>query len=109
MTLLTTVGAVPFTAAGANLILNAMLGTIQQAITFGMISAGVQLSPLQIANVNNAAGLNIAGILFSQGWYLQILPAPASTRAARGPWNITFWYCDGGAVQKINLNSNAVL
>jgi hypothetical protein len=109
MILLTTVGAVPFDGSGAELIRNAMLDTIQRAANFGAFSPGVQLSTLQIAEVNNAAGLNIATTLFAQGWYLQILPAVAAIRAARGPWNITFWYTDAGAVQQINANSVALL
>lgn len=109
MVLLTTVNAVPFNQAGADLIRGAMLTVIEQALTFGAFSPGVALSPLQIAEVNNAAGLNIAPTLFAQGWYLQITTASAQVRAARGPWNISFWYTDAGAVQQITVNSIALL
>jgi hypothetical protein len=109
MVLLTSVGAVPFNQAGADLIRGAMLTVIQQALDFGAFSPGVQLSSLQIAEVNSAAGLDISSTLFAQGWYLQIRTASAQVRAARGPWNISFWYTDAGAVQQLNVNSIALL
>jgi len=109
MILLTTVGSVPYTVAGASLMQNAIVSTIQQALTFGMIATGVPLSSEEIAAVNNQAGLNIATTLFAQGYYLQILPAQADVRASRGSPPCTLWYTDPGGVQKINFNSVAIL
>lgn len=109
MQLLGGIGAVPYDANGYALIAAAMQGTINQFLNFGAFSPGVALSPLQQAEINNAAGVNILNALFTQGWYLQILPATAQVRAARASPPCTFWYTDAGAVQKINLNSVAVL
>lgn len=105
MVLLTQAKSIPYTAAGNALIRAACMDPINQGLNFGAFIPGTQLSSAQIAEVNNAAGLAIADTLTSQGWYLQILVAIAQVRAARGSPPMTFWYTDGGSVQKINLAS----
>lgn len=105
LNLLTTVFSVPYNTVGYNLIAAACQAPILAAVNFGSISPGVALSPLQIAEVNNAAGLAIDGMLSTRGWYLQILPASAASRAARTTPPITLWYMYAGSVQQINLAS----
>ncbi len=105
MTLLTTVTSVPYNNQGYGLIHAACADPINAALNFGSIRAGVSLSALQAAEVNNAAGVAIDQVLSTRGWYLQILDASAQVRAARGSPPITLWYMDGGAVQKITLAS----
>ncbi len=105
MDLLTQVYSIPYNSTGYALMRAAILGTIQLALTNGVISTGVPLSTLQIAEVNNSAGLPIDKQLSANGWYLQILPASAPSRAARTSPPATFWYMDGGSVQQISLNS----
>jgi hypothetical protein len=78
---------------------------ILAALNFGAIRGNVPLSSSQAAQVNNAAGTKIDTVLSSRGWYLQILPATAQVRAARGTPPMTFLYMDGGSVQAINLAS----
>lgn len=105
MVLLTNLKSLPFTPAGYALIRAAMQDPINQFLNFGLISPGTTLSSAQQAEVNNAAGLSIASTLQSQGYYLQILPAIAQVRGARTSPPITFWYCQGGSVQSINVSS----
>jgi len=105
ITLLSQAKAVPYIQRGYDQIRAAALGPINAALNFGSIVAGVTLSTSQYAQVNAAAGLNIADTLQSQGWYLQILPAAPTTRTSRGSPPMTLWYTDGGSVQKINLAS----
>lgn len=105
MTLLTTVSSVPYNSSGYGLIKAACMDPINQGLNFGAFRTGVPLSALQAAEVNNAAGVAIDQVLSTQGWYLQILPATAQVRGARGSPPMAFWYMDGGAVQKINLAS----
>ncbi|KCB33772.1 DUF3383 domain-containing protein [Bordetella hinzii] len=109
MTLLTQVNSVPYNEDGYTLIDAACLDPIENAANFGAIRGGVTLSAQQKAQVNNQAGVDISSTLQTRGWYLQILDATAQVRAARGTPPMTFWYMDGGAVQKINLASLAVL
>lgn len=109
MTLLTQVNSVPYNEDGYTLIDAACLDPILAAVNFGAIRAGVPLSSLQRAQVNSQAGVEIAATLETRGWYLQILPATAQVRAARGTPPMTFWYMDGGSVQQITLASLAVL
>lgn len=104
-TLLTQVLAVPYATPGYALLRAACMVPINQGLTFGAFQPGVPLSALQAAQVNNQAGQVIDGILSTQGWYLQILPATAQVRGARQSPPMTFWYMDGGAVQQINLAS----
>ena len=105
MTLLTSARSVPYDAAGYALVRAACTTVIQQALINGVINTGVPLDALQIAEVNNAAGLPIDQTLSSVGYYLQILPASAPTRNARQSPPITLWYTSAGSIQKISLSS----
>jgi hypothetical protein len=106
--LLTQVKSVPYNSTGNAQIEAALLSIINQALNFAMFAPGVALSSSQIAAVNAQAGTNIATTLQNRGWYLQILPATAQVRAARGTPPMSFWYSDAGSVQKISLSSIAV-
>jgi len=105
MELLTNVKSIPYSPAGYGLISAAMQDPINAAVTFGLITPNVTLSSAQIAEVNNAAGTNIANTLQSQGWYLQIQAPTAQTRGNRTSPPVNFWYCQGGSIQKINVAS----
>jgi len=105
MIFLTQVKSVPYTQAGRDAIIAACGTTINAGLNFGAFSPGVELTSLQKQEVNNAAGLDITGALFTQGYYFQVLPGNPSARAARTSPPCTFWYCDGGSVQQINLAS----
>lgn len=102
------IGAYPYSPAGNANFETAMQGVIAAGLNFGAYSAGVVLSAQEIAEVNNAAGANIAQTLQSQGYYFQVLAASPTVRASRGSPPVTFWYVDGGSVQAININSVAV-
>ena len=105
MNLLTNVKAIPYNTSGYTLVYSACLTPIQAAVNFGAINAGVTLSPTQIVEVNTAAGTPIDQVLVAQGWYLQILPVAAATRAARSSPPISLWYMDGGSINQISLSS----
>lgn len=108
MVLLTSMPSIPYNAQGYALIDAAMMDPINEALAFGSIRSGVPLSSSQAAQVNNAAGKQIDTVLSSRGWYLQILPATAQVRAARGTPQISFWYMDGGSIQTLNVASIAI-
>jgi hypothetical protein len=97
ITLLSQARSIPYVQRGYDQIRAAALGPINAALDFGSIVAGVTLSTSQYAQVNAAAGLNIADTIQSQGWYLQILPAAPTTRTTRGSPPMTLWYTDGGS------------
>lgn len=105
MLLLTQLKSIPYNSAGYAKIRAALMDTISAALNFGAIQPGVTLSSLQAAEVNSAAGLKIDGILSTAGWYLQILDASPTVRQNRGTPPCTFWYTDGGSVNKIDLAS----
>jgi hypothetical protein len=105
MTLLTSVGSIPYVNAGYAQIEAALNDSIEAAVDFGAIRAGVPLSSTQIAAVNSAAGVNAAATVQQRGWYLQVSPASPAVRQARGTPPCTFWYSDGQSIQQINLNS----
>lgn len=109
MTLLVNIKSIPYTESGYSLIRAAMLDPINSALNFGAIRAGVTMSASQKAQVNQAAGRDVAGIIEQQGYYLQILDPGAQVRGNRGTPVINFWYTDGGAVQKITLASIDIL
>ena len=96
--------SVPFTVDGISLIQQTCQTVIQQALTFGAFAPNT-LTPGQIAEVNNAAGGNIAQALQNNGYYLQVLLPSQVIQAARGPWPPVFWYIDRNSVQSIDLSS----
>jgi hypothetical protein len=99
--------SIPYNAAGNALIAAALAGPIQAGLNFGAFAPGT-ISAAEISAVNTQAGTNVAGVLQTQGWALQILPASASARNARSSPPCTFWYLDRGSVQQINLASVSV-
>ena len=108
VTLLQEVGAIPYNSQGNGLIYAAALDPINAALNFGAIRAGINVSAAQAAEIQYALGFNAAPTIAAQGFYLQILPATAVTRAARQSPPITLYYQDGEAVQQITMASIAI-
>lgn len=110
MTLLSQVTSLPYNARGYNLMRAAAADPITRHLNFGSIQPGVELSALQIAQIDTTAGITGVGRTVSQvGYYLQVNPAPPAVRAERGSPPSTLWYASGGSIQKIDLASVAVL
>ena len=99
--------SIPYNVAGSSLIEAALADPIAAGLNFGAFAPGA-ISNTQIAAVNAAAGANVASTLQTQGYYLQILQASSTSRAARTTPPCTFWYLDRGSVQSIALNSVAL-
>lgn len=106
MELLANTNSIPFNQAGYGLVRAALLDPINQGLNNGTIQAGVTLSNAQKQEINTAANDNgVANVIQNLGWFLQIKDATPQIRGTRGPLPGTFWYTDGGSVQKINLAS----
>lgn len=106
MELLATTKSIPYNVSGFNLVRSALLDPINQALNNGVIRAGVALSASQIQQINTAAGNNTAATAVQNiGWYLQVKDPGAIVRGQRGSPSITFWYTDGGSIQKITMAS----
>lgn len=104
LTLLQNSPSIPYSVAGNSLIANALAGPIQAGLNFGAFAPGT-ISASEAAAVDAAAGVSIDQTLQTQGYYLQILPASATQRAARATPPINFWYLDRGSVQQITMAS----
>jgi hypothetical protein len=100
--------SVPYTPQGRATMQSWFQSTINQALNFGVISPGVNMSAAQIMEVNTEAGLQIDLTLAAVGYYLQILPPTAQVRGARTTPPCTFWYCFGGSVQQLSIASVAI-
>ena len=117
LNLYTTINDIPYDPTGYGLIRSALVGQpttngnvtfngpINNALNAGVIQPSVALSSTQAAAVNSAAGFNVAGIIQSNGWYLQILDPGATARNARQTPIINFWYTDGGSIQQFVMDS----
>jgi len=105
LSLLTSVNSIPYNESGYSLIRAAMIDPINSALNFGAIRTGIDMSELQKAQVNQAAGRDVSTTIQQQGYYLQVLDPGAQVRGNRGTPIINFWYTDGGAVQKITVAS----
>ena len=110
MTLLTQAKSIPYNNDGIALQRAACEDVIDEALNFGSIQAGVELSEQQKALINRDAGKGIdaASQIEQMGYYLLIKQASAQTRGQRKSMPMTFWYADGGSVHQINLGSVAV-
>lgn len=109
MTLLTTIGSVSYTPSGYGLIRNTLQTPINAGLNFGSIRTNVTLSALQISEVNQAAGVNAATQISSNGFYLQVKdPGPTARQNGQTPI-VNFWYTDGGDVLQISMASIDVL
>lgn len=103
--LLTSVNSIPYNAQGYGMVYAAAMGPIQAALNFGAIRAGVVLSASQIAQIQYALGFDASAAITASGFYLQITPATAVTRAARQSPSSTLYFQDGESIQQINLAS----
>jgi hypothetical protein len=106
---LTAVGRVPYNQRGYTMIKAWMMDPVKEALNNAAIEAGVVLSERQKSEVMNEAGLDISGDLMTAGYYIQVLDPGAPARAQRESPVISLWYTYGGAVQKIDVASTAVL
>lgn len=118
MTLLTTVKRIPYNPTGYGMIRTTLTagadaGNVQlppaspvaAALNNGVIDRNVSLSGEQVVAINTLAGLNVAGIVASQGWYLSIQPAAAQVRGGRASPTVILMYADAGSIQVIDLSS----
>ena len=103
------VNLAPYTAVGDTLLRAWCADPIKQAINAGIIRSGVTLSASQIAAITYAVGFDITKNLQTYGYYLYIGTASAQTRGNRQSPPIALYYTDGGAIQKITLDSIVIL
>lgn len=105
MLMLQNVTHIPYNDDGYETIAASITTDILQAVDFGAIVSGVVLSEAQKTYVNGIAGRDISDILFTRGWELSVVDPGPAVRANRGSPVCTFFYTDGGSVQRINLSS----
>lgn len=106
MSFLTQINSNPYNQEGYNNIRVVSQDVVNAGLNNGVIRAGVTLSGSQRAAINSAVGANsAAGVVERFGWLLDIKDASPVVRAARGSPPITFWYTDGGSLQKIEQSS----
>jgi hypothetical protein len=103
--LFTSVPSIPYNASGYGLVYAACLGPINAAINFGAIRKGVVLSAAQVAEIQYLLGFDASAAIMANGFYLQIVPATAPTRAARQSPSISLLYQDGESIQQLTLAS----
>lgn len=106
---ITSIGRVPYNTRGYTMIAAWMMDPINEARNNAAIEPGVALSERQKSEVMNEAGLDISNELWTQGYYVQILDPGAAVRAQRGSPIVSLWYTYGGAVQRIEVASTAIL
>lgn len=106
---ITNVGRVPYNDRGYTMIKAWMMDPVNEARLNAAIEPGVSLSERQRSEVMNEAGLDISKELWTQGYYIQVLDPGAAIRARRESPIVSLWYTYGGAVQKIEVASTAIL
>lgn len=105
ITLLTSSKSIPYNDVGRALQRAACQDAIDEAVNFGSIRAGVDLSEQQRAIINNEAGSDVATQVEDRGYCLYIGKASAQTRGNRESMPMKLWYTDGGSVHSINMGS----
>ena len=106
--LLQAIGSIPYNAQGYGLAYAAWMDPIKAASNFGAIRKGVVLSNAQIAEIQYMLGFDASASITATGFYLQIVPAPASVRSARQSPPCILYYQDGESIQQLNLASIAI-
>ena len=109
MTMLISAKSVPYNHVGRALQRAACQDAIDEALNFGSIRAGVDLSEQQRAIINNEAGVDAATQIEARGYYLYIGKATAQTRGNRESMPMKLWYTDGGSVHSVNMGSINIL
>lgn len=109
MTMLTSAKSVPYNDVGRALQRAACQDAIDEALNFGSIRAGVDLSEQQRAIINNDAGVDAASQIEARGYYLHIGKVSAQTRGNRESMPMKLWYTDGGSVHAVNMGSINIL
>lgn len=107
MNLLFNKGQIPYNTQGDGYIAAALKRTIDAALNFGAIRAGVVLSDEQTQTLVNTYGQAAAQAVQMHGYYLYTNAAgtPATTRGKRQTPEVDFYYTDGQSVQRIRMNS----
>jgi hypothetical protein len=103
------VNLAPYTAVGDTLLRAWCADPIKQGINSGIIRSGVTLSASQIAAITYAVGFDISKNLQTYGYYLYIGTASTQVRGQRQSPPLMLYYTDGGAIQKIQLDSIVIL
>ena len=107
-TMLGDVNALPYNEFGYNQILNSITPVIDRALNAGVINTGIDLDASQINVIASETGWTPSqtkNVLYNFGWAFQAVSPSATVRANRGTPILRFYYCDGGAIQKIDLIS----
>ena len=110
-TVLGDVNALPYNNFGYNRILNAITPVVSTALNAGVINPQIDLDDAQITAIASETGWTPADVkntLYQNGWAFQAISPTAAVRANRGTPVLRFYYCDGGAIQKIDLISTVV-
>jgi hypothetical protein len=109
MVLLTTLGKIPYNAAGKAAIRATLGGPVAAGLLNGVIEPGVILSPSQILDINIATGVPTAADSVSRdGYYVFVGDTSPEQRALRNSPPVSLFYTDGGAVHRINVASTDV-
>lgn len=106
--LLGSTNALPYNDFGYNKVLNAIKPVIDTALNAGVINTGIDLDATQISAIAGETGWtmqDVQSVLYNFGWAFQAVSPSASVRAQRGTPILRFYYCDGGAIQYIDLIS----
>ena len=106
---LTLAGRVPYNIRGYTMIKAWLQDPVNQALNNAAIEPGVTLNERQRTEVMNEAGLDISDELWTTGFYIQVLDPGPEVRAQRGSPIVSLWYTYGGAVQRIEVASTAIL
>ncbi|WP_233867107.1 DUF3383 domain-containing protein [Paraburkholderia adhaesiva] len=109
ITLLMNVGSLPYNDAGYAMVEAACMDPIGNAVNFGAIRTGIELSDSEVSAIQNALGFDASPSIEAKGFYLQIAPATAAIRAARASPSMTLYYTDGGSIQTLTLASICVM
>lgn len=109
LSLFNNVARIPYTEAGYTLVRAALKDPVTQAKRAGVIDSGVTLSEAQKAQLNREAGLNIAPILDTDGYYIQVKDPTPQIRAQRGTPVVNVWYTYGGSIHKLEMASTVII
>ena len=102
--LLRSVPKVDYGTTGQALLKASLTTVMQKALLNGTSQTGNIFDDAQRAILKNQAGIDIADILTSSGYYIKLTPPQSSQRANRPAMGTQIWYTNNGSFYSINNN-----
>lgn len=100
-TLIAGVGRLPYNRDGQSSVAASLTSVAQLGLNNGVIEAGNVFDATQVQAIIELVGTDVSPQLTAAGYYIYFAPITAAARVQRAPFQVSFLYTNGGAVNRI--------